>query len=97
MTERVEGTIFLLNEEGESEREICVLLGTSDTIGGTFGSLIIDMIASPPKVQGKGNVWIREDGQLVRTKRMEHNETLTIAISANGRDSTPIGTITYTR
>lgn len=94
MAERITGTIYLLNEDGDSERQINVSEGKYQNVRGTFGSLIIDMTVKPPKVQGKGNVWINT-GVCERTLRIHSGESLSIVISSNGRESSPIGNINY--
>jgi len=96
MAEKITGQIFLLNEEGEADRQICVMVGASEVIGGSFGSLVIDMVANPPKVQGKGNVWVEVDGTLIRTTRMNAGESLAIFTSADGKARNSIGSINCT-
>ncbi len=93
MAERIIGTIYLLNEDGDSERQINISDGEYQNVSGTFGSLIIDMTVKPPKVQGKGNVWINT-GVCERTSRIHSEESLSIVISSDGKKSTPIGNIT---
>lgn len=92
MAERITGTIYLLNEEGDSERQINVSDGEYQNVRGTFGSLIIDMTVKPPKIQGKGNVWINT-GVCERTSRIHSDESLSIVISSNGKESSSIGNI----
>jgi hypothetical protein len=95
MAERITGRIFLLNEEGDCDRDINVLSGNSQTIEGTYGSLIVDMTIEPPKIQGKGNVWINSEG-CIRTTRIKSGENLNIAISSDGKKMTSIGDIKRT-
>lgn len=92
---KIIGDILLLNEVGDSVRLIDAPQKEVTTIGGTFGSLIIDRLADPPKIQGKGNVWIQEESNLVRTTRILPGITLTIYISTNGKDGRSIGSISH--
>jgi hypothetical protein len=93
MAEKITGQIFLLNEDGDADRQILVMAGASEIIGGTFGSLVIDMTANPPKVQGKGNVWVEVGGALIRTTRMNEGDNLAVFTSADGIRRNPIGSI----
>ncbi len=93
MAEKITGQIFLLNEEGDADRQIFVVAGASEVIGGTFGSLVIDMVANPPKVQGKGNVWVEVGGSLVRTTRMNVGDSLSVFTSTDGVSRNSIGSV----
>jgi hypothetical protein len=93
MAEKITGQIFLLNEDGDADRPIYVDRGGSATIAGTFGALIIDMVANPPKVQGKGNVWVEVGGALIRTTRMNVGDNLSVFMSADGVTRNSIGSI----
>lgn len=92
MTEKITGVVYILSLAGESERQVGVKIGESAIIEGEFGSLIIDASLQPPKVQGKGNIVIRDGDRLVRTKRMNLGERLEIALISNA----PAGEIIYT-
>ncbi len=59
--EIISGTIRLLNSAGDCVREVSACTGSRQIIEGTFGCLVIDMSVKPPKVQGKGNVWINHE------------------------------------
>jgi hypothetical protein len=93
MVEKITGQIFLLNEEGDADRQILVLAGAYEVVSGTFGSLVIDMVANPPKVQGKGNVWVEVGGALTRTTRMDVGDSLAVFTSADGASRNSIGSI----
>ena len=100
MVETISGTINLLNIEGDSVRPINVDIGSeAQTIEGEFGSLIIDSwVINPPKIQGKGNVWILNgDNNPVRTRRIIKGEVVKVVISGkkDGSQFVPIGEIKY--
>ena len=93
MAERITGQILLLNEEGDCDQKVDVSKGNRSLIAGTFGSLIGDMAVEPPKVQGKGNVWLNTTSELVRTSRINPGEEMEISISSDGLGNTKIGKI----
>ncbi len=93
MVKRIVGRIALLNDDGESDREISVNLGERGYVGGTFGGLEIEANVSPPRIRGKGNVFIEGLGDGVRTTRLQEGQELKVGISANGQNITNIGSL----
>lgn len=97
MTEMITGKIFLENNDGDSEREVAAPIGKLTRIEGTYGSLVVDAyVKDPPKIEGKGNVWLlNNDQQLVRSRRLATGETATVVISGDGKDFSKIGEIQF--
>jgi len=95
---KVTGRIFLLNEDGDSQREIDVNQGQSEVVGGTFGSLVVDATKTPPLIQGKGNVFIIEENIGVRTTRLtDQKPSVEIGISGDGKSPSNIGSVRLER
>jgi len=87
---KVVGRINLINRNGDVVRDISVEIGQYVCIGGTYGSLEIEADVNPPRIRGKGDVWVSE---CVRTTRLQEGQELQIGISSNGKDLVNIGSI----
>jgi len=99
MSERILGTIYLSNSDGESERNVNVSVTDRERgfVDGPNGTLIIDAWKIPPMIQGKGDVYVLdEEGKKVRHTRIKKGETCNVVISTGDRsDFNMIGNVTY--
>ena len=80
MSERIAGTVYIMNAAGDPQREVDVPIGSSDTIEGEFGSLVVDATVRPPRLHGKGNIFLNFGQGRTRSGRLNAGETVQVEL-----------------